>query len=294
MITLENDFLRVSIRSKGAELTSLFHKPSGIEHLWQADPTVWGWHAPNLFPVVGGCLNNEVHIDGKTYPMERHGFARQSVFEVTESTALHAIFSLRSSEATRTHFPYEFEFQIIYELEAERLSITYRVVNQDEKTIFFSVGAHPAFTVPFVADETYENYYLQFEAKEHLETHRLSSGGFFTGETKAVQTENNDTSRSQLRLTKHLFDQDALVFKNLTSRSIVLRSDKNEHAVTVNFSDFLYLGVWAKPGASFVCIEPWLGCADSEGKTTPFEEKEAIQQLDAGNVFEAYFSIAIT
>ena len=86
MTTLENDQLRVSIRPKGAELTSIFHKSSGIEHLWQADPTVWGWHAPNLFPVVGGCLNNQLLIDGTAYPMERHGFARQSLFETTEST----------------------------------------------------------------------------------------------------------------------------------------------------------------------------------------------------------------
>src|SRR5688500_12365310 len=80
MAILENDFLKISIRSKGAELTSLFDKSSGIEHLWQGDPAVWNWHAPNLFPVVGGCLNNQLYIDGKAYPMERHGFARQSEF----------------------------------------------------------------------------------------------------------------------------------------------------------------------------------------------------------------------
>ncbi|AUD07173.1 aldose 1-epimerase family protein [Spirosoma pollinicola] len=289
MATLENDLLRISIRPKGAELTSIFHKPSGIEHLWQADPMVWGWHAPNLFPVVGGCLNNQLLIDGKTYPIERHGFARQSTFDTTESTKTHAIFSLRSSDATRVHFPYEFEFQLIYELDGPKITITYRLVNADEKTIYFSVGAHPAFAVPFTAEESYEDYFIEFEQAEPLETHMLSSAGYFTGETIAVPTNGN-----RLALTKHLFDADALVFKNLASRSVAIRSDKHDHALTVAYPDFPYLGLWAKPGAPFVCIEPWLGCADSEGEPKPIQQKEAIQQVETGKVFEASFTIEVS
>ncbi len=290
MTTLENDHLRVSIRPKGAELTSIFHKSSSIEHLWQADPTVWGWHAPNLFPVVGGCLNNQLLIDGETYPIERHGFARQSLFETTESTDAHAIFSLRSSDDTRVHFPYEFEFQLIYELDGPLLTVTYRVVNQDDKAIFFSVGAHPAFAVPFLIGETYDDYFIEFEKLETLETHMLSAGGYFTGETKQVST---DTSGHRLPLTKQLFDADALVFKNLDSRRVAIRSDKHNHAVMVEYPAFPYLGLWAKPGAPFVCIEPWLGCADSEGQPKPIDQKEAIQQVGVGEVFEASFTIGI-
>lgn len=288
MTTLENAHLRVLIRPKGAELTSIFHKQSGIEHLWQADPTVWGWYAPNLFPVVGGCLNNQLLVNRKTYPIERHGFARQSLFETTESTLTHAVFSLRSNGETRVHFPYEFEFQIMYELDGPRLTVTYRVVNKDEQTIFFSVGAHPAFAVPFNANETYEDYYIEFEKVEPLATHMLSAAGYFTGETKPVPTEGR-----QLFLTKHLFDQDALVFKNLDSRRVTIRSDKHDHTVTVDYPNFPYLGLWAKSGAPFVCIEPWLGCADSEGQPKPIQEKEAIQQVGVGEVFAASFSIDI-
>ncbi|GAB2525335.1 aldose 1-epimerase family protein [Spirosoma aerophilum] len=289
MTTLENDHLHVSIRPKGAELTSVFHKTTGIEHLWQADPSVWGWHAPNLFPVVGGCLNNQLLVDGKAYPIERHGFTRQSTFETTESTSTHAIFSLRSSDATRVHYPYEFEFQIIYEIEGPKLTVSYRVVNEDEQTIFFSVGAHPAFAVPFRAGEAYEDYVVEFEKAEPLETHMLSAGGYFTGETVPVPTVDGD----KLPLTKHLFDADALVFKNLASRRVTIRSDKHSHTLSVAYPAFPYLGIWAKPGAPFVCIEPWLGCADSEGEPKPIEEKELIQQLAEGGVFEATFTITV-
>ncbi|MFD2932651.1 aldose 1-epimerase family protein [Spirosoma flavum] len=294
MTTLENDYLRVSIRPKGAELTSIVHKPTDIEHLWQADPSVWGWHAPNLFPVVGGCLNNQLLIDGKTYPIERHGFARQSLFDTTESTTNHAIFSLRSSEETRVHFPYTFEFQILYELDGPRLTITYRLVNEDEQPIFFSVGAHPAFAVPFESGENYEDYFIEFEQVEPLETHMLSSAGYFTGETKPVPTVEVNTSERRLALTKHLFDDDALVFKNLVARRVTIRSDKHNHALSVEYPAFPYLGVWAKPSAPFVCIEPWLGCADSEGEPKPIQQKEAIQQVEPGRVFEAAFWIDVS
>lgn len=289
MTILENDTLRVTIKPKGAELTSLFHKSSGIEHLWQADPTVWPWHAPNLFPVVGGCLNNELLIGGETYPMQRHGFARRSLFETTESSGTHAVFSLRSDSETRAVYPYEFLFQIMYELDGSRLTVTYRMLNEDEQPVYFSVGAHPAFAVPFQEGEEYEDYGIEFECNEQLITHKLSEGGYFTGETEPVTTTEN-----RLSLTKHLFDQDALVFKDLRSRRVTLRSDKQAHTLTVEFPNFPYLGLWAKPGAPFICIEPWLGCADREGEPVSIDQKELIQHVNAERVFEASFSISMS
>lgn len=286
MTILENDALRVTIKPEGAELTSLFQKSSNVEHLWQADPTVWPWHAPNLFPVVGGCLNNELLIGGETYSMQRHGFARRSFFETTESSNTHAVFSLRADSETRTVYPYKFLFQIMYELDGPRLTITYRMLNEDEQPVYFSVGAHPAFAIPFQKGDVYEDYFIEFEYDERLITHKLSESGYFTGETEPVTTTGN-----RLSITKHLFDQDALVFKNLRSRRVTLRSNKQEHTLTVEFPNFPYLGLWAKPGASFVCIEPWLGCADSEGHPVPIEQKELIRYVDVEKVFEASFSI---
>lgn len=289
MTTIENDQLRVSIRPQGAELTSIFQIPTATEHLWQADPAVWGWHAPNLFPIVGGLLNDQLRVGGRTYPMKRHGFARQSLFTETESSDSHAVFSLRANDETRAVYPYDFEFQIIYELTDATVSVTYRVVNTGDTAMFFSVGAHPAFNVPFKPGEAYADYVLEFEQDEVLVTHQLSGAGLFSGETRPVPTTNR-----QLALTGHLFDQDALVFKNLKSRRVTLkRKDQDDRSVTVSFPDFSHLGIWAKPGAPFVCIEPWLGYADAEGEPTAFEQKGAIQHVDAGDVFTATFTIGI-
>lgn len=286
MATLVNDFLKVEIRTKGAELISVYHKEYEIEHIWQGDAEIWGWHAPNLFPVVGGCMNDQLQVDGKYFQMQRHGFARHSEFKLIENSDLHAKFSLRYNEATLAVYPYHFEFQVLYDLFEEELRMTYKVINLDEKTIHFSVGGHPAFNAPFYPGEKQEDYFLEFEKEERLYTHNLSSAGYFTGRTQEVFTEGN-----RLALTPGLFDQDALVFKNLTSTQVSLKSRNHGKYITVKFPQFAYLGIWAKPGADFVCIEPWLGCADSEGESKDIKQKEAIQQVEHGHVFEAQFNL---
>ncbi|GAA4446635.1 aldose 1-epimerase family protein [Nibrella saemangeumensis] len=289
MTTLENDYLRIDIQWKGAELASIYDKTTETEHLWQANPDVWPWHGPNLFPVVGGCLNNQIVVDGNRYPMERHGFARHSTFDLTDSSETVARFSLRANESTLAAYPYQFNYEIWYELEDRLLKVAYRVTNEDDQPIYFSVGAHPAFNVPFYPDETYEDYYLEFELDEPLERHLLSKEGFFTGETQAVHIHNR-----RLPLTQDLFAQDALVFKNLSSRQVTIRSINHDQIVSVSFLPFNYLGIWAKPGAPFVCIEPWLGCADTEGRLVDIREKEAIQRVDPGQLFEAAFIVGIS
>lgn len=288
MAIIENEFLKVEIDAKGAQLSSVYNKATQTEHMWQADPAVWPWHAPNLFPIVGGLINNELLVDGKAYPMSRHGFARQSEFVLLESDEVHVTFSLPNSEKTLAVYPYKFDFQVLYTLIDNALRLTYKLVNHDKKTICFSAGGHPAFNVPFNKGENYEDYYLEFEVEEKLETHSLSPDGFFSGEEHEVPTKGN-----RLYLTRHLFDNDALVFKNLQSREITIKSDKHDQSLSVEFPHFNYVGIWAKPGADFVCIEPWLGCADSVDKHVDICEKEAIQKLKPGHVFEAAFYISV-
>jgi len=288
MTTIENEYLKVTIDAKGAQLSSLIDKATGTEHMWQDDAGIWPWHAPNLFPVVGGLINNELLVDGEKYPMNRHGFARQSEFVLLNADDVSASFSLPYCENTLKVYPYKFDYQVLYTLIDNSLRITYKVINLDKKTIYFSVGAHPAFKVPFKAGEKYEDYYLEFETDEHLETELLSADGFFTGEHHPV-----DTPGNKLHLTRHLFDADALVFKTLKSRMVTIKSNKHGQSLSVEFPHYNYLGVWAKPGADFVCIEPWLGCADTAGEQKDIRHKEGIQRLHAGHVFEAPFFISL-
>ena len=91
-----------------------------------------------------------------------------------------------------------------------------------------------------------------------------------------------------------MFIQDAWVFKKLRSREVTIRSDKSTTKLFLSSSRIsVTWGLWAKPGADFLCIEPWLGCADTVGKHVDISKKEAIQHLKYGHVFEASFFISI-
>jgi galactose mutarotase-like enzyme len=288
MTTIENEYLIAQIDAKGAQLSSLIDKATGTEHMWQADEAIWPWHAPNLFPVVGGLINNELVVDGHKYPMSRHGFARQSEFVLLNADDVSASFSLPYCDKTLQVYPYKFDYQVLYTLIDNSIRITYKVINLDKKTIYFSVGAHPAFNIPFNKGENYEDYYIEFETDEHLETKLLSGDGFFTGESHPVPTPGN-----KLHLTRQLFDADALVLKKLSSRMVTIKSNRHDQTLSVEFPHFSYLGIWAKPGADFVCIEPWLGCADTQSEQKDISKKELIQKLHAGHVFEAPFFISL-
>jgi galactose mutarotase-like enzyme len=287
MTFIENDLYKIAIRAQGGELTSFYNKATGIKHLWQADPEIWPWHAPNLFPIVGELIHDQLLVDGKVYSMARHGFNRQSELLLLECDNLSAKFSLPYSEKTLAVYPYKFDFQIHYDLIDAALRVTYKIINLDKKNIYFSVGGHPAFNVPFNKGENYEDYYLEFETNEKLKTHLLSTEGVFTGDTQPVPTNGN-----KLPLTRDLFVNDALVFKNIRSRMVTIKSTKHNQTLSVEFPHFNYLGIWAKTGADFVCIEPWLGCADTEGIHTDISNKENIQKLKAGHVFEAAYFIS--
>ncbi|TWR27351.1 aldose 1-epimerase family protein [Mucilaginibacter pallidiroseus] len=288
MIILENEFLKAAIDPKGAQLSSLIDKATGFEQMWQANPDVWAYHAPNLFPIVGQLNNDELIVDGQKYPMKRHGFARQTDFITVDADDAHASFSLPYSPLTLEVYPYKFDFQVLYMLIDNALRVTYKVINRDDKRVYFSVGGHPAFNVPFNEGEKFEDYYLKFEMQEELHTHLLSAQGTFTGETHPVPTLDK-----KLHLTADLFAADALVFKNIRSRMVTIKSDKHDRTLSVEFPHFNYLGLWNKPGANFLCIEPWLGCADSASGPTDISAKEAIQKVDVGHVFEASYYISI-
>ncbi|GAA4330104.1 aldose 1-epimerase family protein [Mucilaginibacter gynuensis] len=288
MITIENESLKVTMRTKGAELTSIYNKITGTEQLWQADPAVWAWHAPNLFPIVGGVLNDELLVDGKTYPMPKHGFGRHSEYILLESSDVHAVFSLPNSEHTLQAYPYKFDFQVIYTLIDNALRVTYKVINHDDKTIHFSVGGHPAFRVPFLEGEKYEDYYVEFETEEPLTRHLISKNGYFDGRTESVPMKGN-----RIYLTGDIFNDDALIFKNISSKLVSIKSDNHDKSISVEFPHFNHLGIWAKPKANFVCIEPWLGYTDTEGEPHDISKKDAIQHLKLGHTFEAAFFISI-
>ena len=152
----------------------------------------------------------------------------------------------------------------------------------------FSVGGHPAFAVPFFANEKLEDYFLEIEKEETVSRHLIDDNGLFNGVTERVLNK-----EKRIPLTKELFNRDALIFKDHVSRKISICSKNHNKKLTVEFADFPYLGIWAKPGAPYVCIEPWIGCAENAGKEIDFTEKEHCITLQPGEKFSCEFSVTI-
>lgn len=286
---LENALFKVRINKVGAELCSFKSKQSGIEYIWQGKPEIWGSHSPVLFPIVGGLRNNTYIYEGKEYQLPRHGFIRKNEeLEVVNHTDTELLLQLSSNAATRKVFPFEFIFQIKFQLTNNRLLISHHIINTDQKALYFSLGAHPAFNCPLLTGENYEDYELIFDQEESLHTWNLDPAGQIL-EEGAIIMNHTDT----IHLHKDLFKQDALIFKRLKSRRVVLAHQEKGDKIAVEFSDFKSLGLWAKPGAPFVCIEPWLGYADASNSHQQLKKKEGILCLAPHKKLKADYSIEI-
>ncbi|CAN5727845.1 aldose 1-epimerase family protein [soil metagenome] len=288
MYKIENDKLSIAIHPKGAELSSIYDKQDQLEYMWNADPDFWGKTSPVLFPIVGTLKSNVFYFKGNTYEMTRHGFARDKNFEVTEQTQSTIKFTLLSNAETLKVFPFEFDFSILYTLENKRLSVTYIVNNLGNESMYFSVGGHPAFKLPISDELNYEDYYLQFNKIENTGRWPISKDGLIEVESEPLMTNTN-----QLPLKKEMFYKDAIVFKNLASDEVQLKSLKDSHGFSFKFHGFPFLGIWAAKDADFLCIEPWCGIADSVNANQHLEEKEGIEKLAPGENFERDWSITI-
>lgn len=274
LITLENSFLQVTVDDKGAELKSLVSKSTGIDYMWSGDPAYWGKTSPILFPIVGTLRDNSYIYKGKTYLLPRHGFARDMYFEVKQEESETAAFCLESSDASRENYPFDFELEVKYTLVKDQLVVTYQVVNKAKKDMLFSLGAHPAFRVPMVENTSYEDHYLSFNQPENAMRWPIVEGGLISQATVKFFEED-----LKLKLTRELFYEDALVFKNLKSNTISIQSDRHAHGLDFQFEGFPFFGIWAAPNADFVCLEPWCGIADSVSHNSKLEKKEGIQSL---------------
>ncbi|WP_018476925.1 aldose 1-epimerase family protein [Pontibacter roseus] len=286
---LQNYNFKVGVESKGAELQHFIKLDEELELIWQADPNIWASHAPNLFPIVGELPEGTYIYGDEIFAMKRHGFARHKEFRLIEQLDDKLVFELDHDDETLLQYPFKFRLLVAYKLENNKLSVTYQVLNQDRKAMFFSLGGHPGFNVPFYPGEQYTDYFIEFEEEETLRRHLLTDSGLLSGETELV-LENERV----LPLRHSYFDKDALVFKNLNSEMVALGSRTNARRLEITFEGFPYLGIWAKPGPSpYVCIEPWCGIAGSEGESGVLEEKEGINKLAPEQVFERTISIEV-
>ncbi|MES2730950.1 MAG: aldose 1-epimerase family protein [Bacteroidota bacterium] len=287
--TLENEQLFVKINRKGSELVSLQSKKNGLEYLWQADPAVWSRHAPVLFPIVGKLRNNQYKWQGQTYTLPQHGFARDQAFEVVEHTSESITLVLKSNAETQKVYPFHFELRITHALVGNRVDITYQAINQGESEMQFSIGAHPGFICPLLPNETFEDYYLEFDQPETLDR-KVIENSLYNGQTEPFLQH-----AQTIPLHRSLFERDAIVVTGYLSNTLTLKSNKSAHSVKVSFDGFPYLGIWTKDIHSpFICLEPWYGLADYSHSSGQLKDKEGMIALKPQEEFTGLHSIEIS
>jgi galactose mutarotase-like enzyme len=288
--SIENHRIRISIDEVGAELVSLVNFDSGKEYIWQADPAVWGSHAPVLFPIIGMLKDGKTQIDGKSYQIPKHGMVRRNdKLELFNHSDDRITLRMCWSEETLKTYPYKFDFRISYRLRNEHVIVYHEVQNHGEEPMHFCLGGHPAFRVPLHDHQAYDAHFLRFEHDETAESNTVTKAGTISRVTKPVPWQNGNI----LPLSHELFEQDALVLRNLNSPSVVLESRITGPILKVDYAGWTHLGIWAKPNGDFVCIEPWIGMADYEDSDGLFVNKEGIVTLAAGDTYEISYDIKI-
>jgi len=268
--------LEIKVKKSGAELTSI--KLNGIEKLHQGEGH-WNRHAPILFPIVGQIKNGQTIINGNTYKMGQHGIARDLEFEEIGQNK----FLLKASEETLEKYPFKFELYIEYIVNNDELTTKYTVINKDNKQMLFGIGGHPAF----ICEYSTGDYEIQFNKQEtNIEFMQLSNG--LISNEKAP----NFLKENKLDLLPDIFQNDAIISKNLKSNIVTLYNKKiNKKVLDFDFTGFPYLAFWSKKGAPFVCIEPWFNTADNVNSSGKFEDKENILKLNPNEKFECQYKV---
>lgn len=280
MISIQNSTFAADINALGAELSSLRSAASGTEYLWQGDASVWAGRSPLLFPIIGRLLDDKYRYHGKEYSLPKHGFARTSVFSVSRVTSDSAVFTLTDSPSTRACYPFSFRFEVCFQLTADGIHVTHTVENRDDEDMFFSVGAHPGFNCEL--GDT-----LVFEQPETLRTERIDENALLMDLTFPLLN-NSDT----ITITPDLFVHDALFLRGYRSRHITLRCQRG-YSIDFDFEDAPFLGIWAKPTAPYVCIEPWYGINDGYEKKEDISQKRGILRLAPAKTFSFSWSARI-
>ncbi len=285
-ITLTNDVLAVVIDTHGAELQSIDNIRTGRHYLWHGDKAYWGRRSPVLFPIVGSLWDGTFRMDGKEYGLGQHGFARDMEFAVMENVPENeAWFVLEANDETMMKYPRNFRLEIGYSLIGERVTVMWRVVNNDALRMSFQIGAHPAFNYPDFSSADPIHAYFTTDGGKILYSQIIAEKGCIGDETMEVKAD----SDGLVPVTGATYSRGALIFAdNQVHRVSMLSKDKRPY-VTLMFSAPL-VGLWSPSGqAPFMCIEPWWGRADKVGYEGEFAERQYVNHLEPGETFEASY-----
>ena len=274
-VWLRSEGLSAAINPFGAELTHL-RDADGRELMTDADPAFWPRHAPILFPAIGVTNGGVIRVDGMAYLMPKHGFARDNGFAVTAQGPDHATFTLTDTAATREAYPFAFRLDIGFRLTGATLAIEARITNTADTALLAQFGFHPAFAWPLPYGADRADHRIVFAADEPARLRAITPDGLIAAETRPSPLDGRT-----LHLADALFVDDALVWDPVESRSVRYGAATGPQ-LRIDFPDTDKLGIWTKPGAGFVCVEPWHGIADPDGFAGEYRDKPGVFAVAGG------------
>lgn len=267
--------LSAEIDPLGAQLSTLRDR-EGRDLLWDGDAAVWASRAPILFPIVGSLAGGRYRLGERSFALSRHGFARGKRFDIVASTGSSATFRLRADESTLAVYPFHFELEVSFVLASSTLSVNASVRNVGNEPMPASLGFHPGLRWPLPYGPSRAEHSIEFEADEPAPIRRIGADGLLTPEGFPTPVVNR-----RLVLSDELFREDVLILDTLNSRSLRYGAP-NGPLIEVRFPDARYLGLWTKPGAPFICIEPWQGITDPAGFADDFTRKPGVFTVAPG------------
>ena len=285
---LRNDKLQVKCCTLGAELLSIQTK-SGQEYLWQGDATFWAGQAPVLFPICGGLRHNQATtLEGELLKIPKHGLVRQAEFTCDKYSEQELILVLELDEVI---YPYPCKLYVQYLLVEDELLIQYVVHNLGARCMPFFIGGHPGFNCPLNLNLTFDDYYVEFESEEDT---TVASVNLVTDRIDRMNRRPVEFDGQKLRLEHALFKQDALVFDQVRSNKVWLKSDKDSMAIQLNYLDFPNLLLWSsRNNGKFIAIEPMIGVSTYADEDDIFEHKANVQYVEPNNLAFYHYSIKI-
>lgn len=286
-ISIGSGAITAAINPLGAELSSL-KDADGRELMTDADPAFWAGRAPLLFPIVGRCRDDHILVDGRAYPISKHGFARRMPFALIDRRADHARFRLEDTPETRAAYPFAFRLDAAFTVAGATLATDITITNPGDAPLPASFGFHPAFAWPLPHGAAREGHAMTFAADEPGALRRITPEGYSTAPVRPSPVAGN-----RLPLADALFEDDALVWDPVLSQSLRYGPPEGP-ALRIDFPDTPRLGIWTKPGARFVCVEPWHGLADPEGWAGDFADKPGVFLVPPGGTWHCTMRVTLT
>lgn len=275
------------VTSTGAQLCSLKVGDSN-ELMWQADATYWTSHAPILFPIVGALKEDKALIGGEYYTIPKHGLVRKSEWDLVAQTENSVELKSCANEDTLKAYPFSYTIKAKYEIVEKGVKTTFTIINGDDKKMPYFIGGHPGFNVPFEGGN-FSDYELEFAEIENLKSPQIITETSIYDFTKSkLEIEN----KKSVVLDNEMFSNDVIVYDNFKKNEISIKSTKSGKKLTMNFEELKMLGIW-KPynEASFLCLEPWLGCSTTTTEGDEFTEKTDCQMLEKGEEKSHSFTV---